>query len=77
MRHGEEKNIEIPPDAEDCAEWVSNEIDIFDESSAAYGWLDESGHGTGGAPYDMEDVLAEQKQWTKTMQKILRIIKED
>lgn len=75
MDHGEEKIIEIPPEVDDCAAYVLDEIDNFDESYAAYIWLDEFGHGKCGAPYDMEDVLADQKQWTKTMQMIYKIMK--
>lgn len=41
-------------------EELLNEItkyrDDFDCSEEAYLWLDSSGHGTNGAPYDMKDV---------------------
>ena len=30
--------------------------DSFDVSAEAYFWLDSSGHGTNGSPYDMRDV---------------------
>lgn len=30
--------------------------DTFDVSQEAYYWLDDSGHGMKGAPYDMKDV---------------------
>lgn len=33
----------------------------FDPSQEAYLWLDETGHGTNGAPYDMGDVYADMK----------------
>ena len=75
MKHGEEKSIEIPPDV-DCVRWMDSELENVDESYDAYIWLDEFGHGKGGAPHDMEDVLADQKQWTRTRRRIRNIIKE-
>ena len=37
---------------ENLYEWYKN----YDCSEEAYLWLDESGHGKNGAPYDMKDV---------------------
>lgn len=31
----------------------------FDVSAEAYLWLDDTGHGRNGAPYEMKDVLAD------------------
>lgn len=31
----------------------------YDVSTETYLWLDQSGHGTNGAPHDMKDVLAD------------------
>lgn len=59
----------------------------FDVSEEAYLWLDESGHGTNGAPYDMKDVYEDMKwcknsinelyddlkYWTKNYDKPLKI----
>lgn len=33
----------------------------FDVSYETYLWLDETGHGTNGAPYDMKDVYEDMK----------------
>lgn len=33
---------------------------IFDVSYETYLWLDDTGHGINGAPYDMEDVYKDQ-----------------
>ena len=73
-KHGEEKSVEIPSDV-DCVRWMDNEIESFDESYATYIWLDEFGHGKNGAPYEMCDVLADQKEWTKAMKRIRKTIR--
>lgn len=39
----------------------------FDVSEETYLWLDDSGHGKNGAPYDMEDVLADMKWCEKSI----------
>ena len=69
MKHGEEKSVEIPPDV-DCVRWMDSELENVDESYDAYIWLDEFGHGKDGAPHDMEDVLADQQQWTRTRRRV-------
>ena len=37
-------------------EAIHAEYDGYDVSYEAYLWLDDEGHGTNGAPYDMRDV---------------------
>ena len=37
-------------------EAIHEEYDKYDVSSEAYIWLDDTGHGKSGAPYDMKDV---------------------
>ena len=46
---------------EQFAEDIQSYYDNFDVSTEAYLWLNNSGHGTNGAPYEMEDVLADMK----------------
>lgn len=43
-------------DADNLIRSIESVHDYFDVSEAAYIWLDSSGHGTNGAPYDMKDV---------------------
>lgn len=37
----------------------------FDVSAETYLWLDNTGHGRNGAPYEMEDVLEDMKECKK------------
>lgn len=54
---GQDFNISV--DGEDAEELIDNIYEVytnFDVSEEAYLWLDETGHGTNGAPYDMRDL---------------------
>lgn len=57
---GQDFNIEIDLDEDDEIEEILGTIyeryDNFDPSEEAYLWLDGTGHGRNGAPYDMRDV---------------------
>lgn len=41
---------------ENVADAIADYWESFDVSYETYIWLDETGHGKNGAPYDMEDV---------------------
>jgi hypothetical protein len=54
---GQDFSINISADSiEEFAEKLNDRYNNFDCSEEAYIWLDESGHGKNGAPYDMKDV---------------------
>lgn len=42
---------------EDFIDSIYKAYDNFDVSEETYLWLDNTGHGTNGAPYHMKDVL--------------------
>ena len=44
---------------------IWNQYLQFDCSSEAYLWLDEEGHGTNGAPYNMKDVYEDMEACDK------------
>ena len=46
----------------DFAYNILNYHDNFDPSEEAYLWLDDSGHGKNGAPYDMRDVYDDMEE---------------
>lgn len=46
------------------------EIDNYDVSYEAYLWLDSSGHGKNGAPYDMKDVYEDMESNLKNMEEL-------
>ncbi len=53
--------IEHTEDYDDATRAVYNAWTDFDASYETYIWLDESGHGTNGAPYTLEAVLEDSK----------------
>jgi len=57
---GQDFNIEIDLDKDDEIADILGKMygryDSFDVSEEAYSWLDETGHGANGAPYDMRDL---------------------
>lgn len=58
-------------DSENDADMFINNLrsyaDDFDVSYEAYLWLDETGHGKSGAPYDMRDVYEDMEWWKNAM----------
>lgn len=67
---GRDFNIEIFADnLDDLKIELSDYCDDFDISYETYLWLDDSGHGTNGAPYEMIDVY-------KDMEECLEMSKE-
>lgn len=44
---------------------IRNYYDCYDCSYEAYLWLDNTGHGTNGAPYDMKDVYEDMEACEK------------
>ena len=50
--------------------------DSYDPSYEAYLWLDESGHGKNGAPYEMVDVYNDMKACEEMIDKLACAIEE-
>ena len=42
----------------------------YDVSHEAYMWLDDTGHGTNGAPYDMRDVYEDMEWWKESLEEL-------
>lgn len=47
--------------SEDVIGGIYEAYENYDVSYEAYLWLDDTGHGRNGAPYEMEDVLSDMK----------------
>ena len=50
--------------------------DNFDVSEEAYRWLDESGHGKNGAPWDMKDVYEDMEECESFIYELYDIVNE-
>ena len=50
-------------------------ISDFDVSEEAYVWLDSSGHGTNGAPYDMKDVYEDMEACLENLEELRDALK--
>lgn len=47
---------ELPDNLEDLYDDIMERYECYDPSEEAYLWLDNTGHGKNGAPYEMGDV---------------------
>lgn len=54
---GQDFNIEVTANTlEELSDELNQNYENYDCSEEAYLWLDDSGHGKNGAPYDMKDL---------------------
>lgn len=60
---------------EEISKEFQENYESYDVSYETYIWLDESGHGKNGAPYEMKDVL-EDTQWVENELKKLSTLFE-
>lgn len=68
--------IDSENDAEMFINNLRNYADDFDVSYEAYLWLDETGHGRNGAPYDMRDVYEDMEWWKNAMTELADTLAE-
>lgn len=65
-------------DTEDSLYYFLNNIYAvyteFDVSAETYLWLDESGHGKNGAPYDMKEAYEDMEACQEYIQELYRIV---
>lgn len=62
-------SFDVSPDMTDFIPSLNQRIDAYDVSEEAYLWLDESGHGKNGAPYDMKDLYEDMEACKEMTQK--------
>jgi hypothetical protein len=67
-------SVELRGDFEDFCKEVYNYYDEFDVSYETYQWLDSSGHGTNGAPYDMMDVYNDMQECENNVLELWRAL---
>lgn len=67
-------NVELQIDEDDTVyefiEKIREYYDDFDISYEAYLWLDNTGHGTNGAPYEMIDVYKDMEECAEEIHKL-------
>ena len=63
-------------DLDELASNIYKYYDDFDVSYETYLWLDQSGHGTNGAPYDMKDLYEDMQACEDFIIELYEIIKE-
>lgn len=64
-------------DLDEIAINIYNYYDDFDVSYETYLWLDGSGHGCNGAPYDMKDLYEDMQACEEYIYELYEIIKEE
>jgi hypothetical protein len=68
---GQDFNIQVTAeDLYDVVAELKERCDNFDCSEETYLWLDDSGHGTNGAPYDMKDLYEDMEACLKMMEEL-------
>ena len=55
---------------EEAIEKIQNRCNGFDCSEEAYLWLDNTGHGKNGAPYDMKDLYEDMESCLEMMEEL-------
>lgn len=77
---GQDCNIEIELDEDDTlitlVDKVYGRYEDFDVSKETYLWLDNTGHGINGAPYELENVLDDMKWRKEWMLQVYHLINE-
>lgn len=63
-------SIDTEDDAERFVENIREYANDFDVSYETYLWLDDTGHGKNGAPYDMKDVYEDMQWWKDSLQEL-------
>ena len=64
-------------DLDEIASNIYNYYDDFDVSYETYLWLDGTGHGHNGAPYDMKDLYEDMQACEDFIMELYEIIKEE
>ncbi len=55
---------------EEIIKGINKRINNFDCSEEAYIWLDNTGHGVNGAPYDMKEVYNDMEACLEMMKEL-------
>lgn len=61
----------------ELADKIYDQYNEYDVSEATYLWLDESGHGKNGAPYDMQDVYEDMEACKENICELYNLIQEE
>lgn len=71
-----EEEFDFDGTFKDLLQQLSYRVDNFDCSYEAYLWLDDSGHGTNGSPYDMKDLYEDMEERLEMMRELENELKE-
>lgn len=73
-------NIEVSDDFEEFIQKIYDYYEDYDVSYEAHLWVDDTGHGINGAPYDIEDLYEDMeacKDNVKELYDTLKLLKWD
>lgn len=74
---GQDFCVEISSiDPEEIIKGLRCRIEDFDCSYETYLWLDSTGHGTNGAPYDMKELYEDMEACLTNMEELLEALEE-
>lgn len=66
----------IADDEDDFISTVRSRYENFDVSYETYIWLDDNGHGTNGAPYDMKDLYEDMEACQEMISELVDALEE-
>lgn len=69
-------DVEYDGDIDHFIDNIREVYNNFDVSYETYLWLDDSGHGKNGAPYDMIDVYKDMEECQEYIDHLYHIVKE-
>ena len=61
---------------EELSEKLREKFNNFDCSEEAYLWLDDSGHGKNGAPYDMKDLYEDMESCEEMLRELAEAVQK-
>jgi hypothetical protein len=74
---GQDFNIEITVEnSEEIIDRIKEKCNNFDCSEETYIWLDNTGHGIKGAPYNMKDLYEDMEACLEMMEELYEKLKE-
>ena len=74
---GQDFNIEITAEnAEKLIDEIKERCNSFDCSEETYLWLDNTGHGVNGAPYDMKDIYEDMEDCAQMIRELYNTFRQ-
>lgn len=68
--------VSVDDDMSDLVDRLADYYDDFDPDEEASKWVDETGHGTNGAPYRFSDIVKDMEECQEEVYNLTQLLKE-